>query len=232
MPKKVPVQIKMTKPESKLKYRVEYPNGEKKWVKERPGHKSDKWKIREKKRLLRNPAVKDFLIKMENVINSYRNEEATDDDIRKTVRDFETTLGVNKAKMVVRRLSRSEKAKLEKAKEQDVDVDYHQSVVDALDIAVKFSSRKRRDNPKKASIVSRIGYRRVTPKKKLGNVLLGFYDKEDFCLVNYISNCQRTKGKDKTSVKESQSKDEEKAMNKIAVAKELVKIARELQCSG
>jgi len=43
------------------------------------------------------------------------------------------------------------------------------------------------------------------PPKKLGNVLLGFYDKEDFCLVNHISNCQRTKGKDKTSVKESQS---------------------------
>ena len=81
MPLKVPTKIEMTSPKSKLRYKVTYPNGQQKWVKERPGHKSDKWKMRERKKLLRKPAVKDFFKKMEAVINKYLESEATEKDV-------------------------------------------------------------------------------------------------------------------------------------------------------
>ena len=153
MPKKVPIKVDMTEPGSKLRYKVTYPNGNEKWVRERPGHKSEKWKIREKKRMLeKHPEVVDFFKKLEPVVNQHMQGEATDEDITGVVRDFETTAGWNKARMVVRRLLRSEKIKLEKAKDEDVDVDYHNGVVKALRLAFDFVGRRRRDRPKENAV--------------------------------------------------------------------------------
>jgi len=137
----------MTRPGSQYKYRIEYPNGNEKWVRERPGHKSDKWKIREKKKVLRDPAVREFLGRFTYVVNSYIAEEADEDAIRKVVRDFETTRGWNKARSVVRRVKRSESKKLEKA-EGDAK-EWQQKIVDAVDIAVEFVGRRRRDKKDK-----------------------------------------------------------------------------------
>jgi len=151
MPKKVPIKVEMTKPSSKLHYKITYPNGNEKWVREKPGHKSEKWKIREKKRMLKlHPEIVDFFKKLEPVVNQYMQGEATDEDITKVVRDFETTAGWNKARMVVRRLMRSEKVKMEKAKKEDIDMDYHKGVIKALAVAVDFVARRSRDKRKKA----------------------------------------------------------------------------------
>ena len=147
MPLKVPTKVEMTSPESKLRYKITYPDGQQKWVKERPGHKSDKWKMRERKKLLREPAVKDFFKKMEVVINKYLDNEATEDDIQQAARDFEIKMGWNKARMIIRRLAKTERRKLgnlephEKERQQDV--------VDALEIAVDYVARRRRDKKPK-----------------------------------------------------------------------------------
>lgn len=150
MPKSVPKKIEMTEPGSRYKYRMTYPNGEQKWTRERPGHKSEKWKIREKKRLLRDPAIREFLGRLTYVVNSYLDGGSEKEDIEKVVRDFETTRGWNKARMVVRRVKRSESKKLEKA-EGDMK-DRQQEIVDALDIAVDFVNRRRRDKKKSAGL--------------------------------------------------------------------------------
>jgi hypothetical protein len=146
VPLKVPIKVEMTSPESKLRYKITYPNGNEKWVKERPGHKSDKWKMRERKLLLREPAVKDYFKRMEAVINKYLDSNASEDDIQQVARDFEVKMGWNKARMITRRLAKTEKRKLsdmephEKERQQDI--------VDALGIAVDFVARRRRDKPK------------------------------------------------------------------------------------
>ena len=139
----------MTSPNSKLRYKVTYPNGNEKWVRERPGHKSDKLKVIEKKKWMRKPVVKDFFKKMEAVINKYLGGEAVEKDIEKVARDFETTIGWNKARMVIRRLAKTERHKIDKL---DGDKkDHQQKISDALKIAVDFVARRRRDKPKKAS---------------------------------------------------------------------------------
>ena len=162
MPLKVPTKIEMTSPKSKLRYKVTYPNGQQKWVKERPGHKSDKWKMRERKKLLRKPAVKDFFKKMEAVINKYLESEATEKDVEQVARDFETTIGWNKARMIIRRLAKTEKKKLDGLEEYEKG--HQQDIVNALEIAVDYVARRRRDNPKEKEEKSKI-----EPKEKKAN---------------------------------------------------------------
>jgi predicted house-cleaning noncanonical NTP pyrophosphatase (MazG superfamily) len=152
MPKKVPIKVDMTSPGSKLRYKITYPNGNEKWVKERPGHKSKRWKLREKKLLLREPAIKQFLGRLEYEVNSYLDGGEEEEGIRKVVRDFETSVGWNRARMTVRRVKRSERRKL-KGLEGD-EKKRQQEIVNALQIAVDFVSRRRRD--KKAESIDMV----------------------------------------------------------------------------
>ena len=156
MPKIVPKDVEMTKPGARYHYRVTYPDGNQKWMREKPGHKSEKWKEREKKRMLKlHPEIKDFFKKLESVVNKYVDGEATDKDIEKVTREFETTAGWNKARMVVRRLKRSEKVKHDKA-EKGEQKDYYAKVLEALQVAVDFVSRRSRDKRKKSSLMDRM----------------------------------------------------------------------------
>lgn len=143
MPLKVPIKIENTSPENKLRYKITYPNGNEKWVKERPGHKSDKWKTRERKLLLREPAVKAFFKKMEATINEYLDSNATEDDIQQVARDFEVKMGWNKARMIIRRLARTERRKLKGLEPHEAE--RQKDVVEALGIAVDYVARRRRD---------------------------------------------------------------------------------------
>ena len=154
MPKIVPKDVEMTKPGSKMHYKLTYPDGNEKWVREKPGHKSEKWKIREKERMLKkHPEIKDFFKKLEPVVNKWIDGEAEDSDIEKVVRDFETTAGWNKARMVVRRLKRSEKVKHQKA-DKGEQKDYYAKLLKALEVAVDFVGRRSRDKRKKKSSLS------------------------------------------------------------------------------
>lgn len=167
MPLKVPIKVEMTSPESKLRYKITYPNGNEKWVKERPGHKSDKWKMRERKKLLRQPAVKDYFRKMEAVINKYLGGEATKADIEQVARDFEIKMGWNKARMITRRLAKTERRKL-KGLEKD-GKKRQQEIVDALEVAVDYVARRRRDNPDKKA-----ADRFLKIARRLASIELGF----------------------------------------------------------
>lgn len=156
MPKIVPKDVEMTKPGSKMRYKLTYPDGNEKWVREKPGHKSEKWKEREKKMMLKkHPEIKDFFKKLEAVVNKYADGEADKKDIEAVTRDFETTAGWNKARMVVRRLKRSEKVKHNKA-EKGEQKDYYAKVLEALDVAVQFVGRRSRDKRKKSSLLERM----------------------------------------------------------------------------
>lgn len=105
--------------------------------------------------LKESPEIGEFFKKLEGVINKWIKDEATDKDIEKSVRDFELEAGWNKARMVVRRLKRSEKVKYEKAKEGE-QKDYYKKLLEGLEIAVEFVGRKSRDNRKKSELVDRI----------------------------------------------------------------------------
>jgi hypothetical protein len=156
MPLIVPKDVEMTKPGSLMRYRVTYPDGNQKWMRERPGKKSEKGKERERKRMLKlHPEIKDFFKNLEAVVDRYADGKATDEDIEKVVREFETTAGWNKARMVVRRLKRSEKVKMEKAEEGE-QKDYYKKVIKALDVAVDFVARRSRDKRKKSSLMDRL----------------------------------------------------------------------------
>ena len=179
MPKVVPKDVEMTKPGSSMKYRVTYPDGQQKWMREKPGHKSEKWKEREKKRMLkRHPEISDFFKNLEPVINKYADGEASDADIEKVVRYFETTAGWNKARMVVRRLRRSEKVKYDKA-EKGAQKEYYKKVLDALNVAVDFVARRSRDKRKKAfmerllKIAGRIGEEQMSRISKIAKKIVG-----------------------------------------------------------
>lgn len=147
----------MTKPGSLMRYRVTYPDGNQKWMREKPGKKSEKWTERERKRMLKkHPEIKDFFKNLEAVVDRYADGKATDEDIEKVVREFETTAGWNKARMVVRRLKRSEKVKMEKA-EEGKQKDYYKKVIKALQVAVDFVARRSRDKrEKKSSLIDRL----------------------------------------------------------------------------
>lgn len=148
MPKVVPRDVDMTAPGSKLKYRVTYPSGNQKWVRERPGHKSKKWKVREKRRLLRDPKIREFLRKMEVAVMAYLDDESKEDGMKQVVRDLELKMGWNKARMITRRLYKVQKVKLHKMEKAKQDVERQKRIVDAIKIAVKYSGRRRRDKPR------------------------------------------------------------------------------------
>lgn len=150
MPKKVPIKVEMTSPSAKLRYKITYPNGKEKWVHDRPGHKSKRWKLREKKLLLREPAIKQFLGRLEYVVNSYLDGGKEEEDIRKLVRNFETSVGWNRARMTIRRVRRNERRKVKEMEGEDKD--RQQKVVEALQIAVDYTARRRRDTKKKAGL--------------------------------------------------------------------------------
>ena len=151
MPKYVPKDIERTKPGSRMRYKLTYPDGNEKWVREKPGHKSEKWKVREKKRMLKlHPEIKEYFAKLQVVIDKWIAGEAEDKDIEKTAREFETTAGWNKARMVTRRLKRSERVKAEKA-EKGEQKDYYTKLLEALQIAVEFTNRRSRDKREKKS---------------------------------------------------------------------------------
>jgi hypothetical protein len=173
MPKIVPKDVEMTKPGSKMRYQLTYPDGNQKWVREMPGHKSEKWKEREKKRMLKqHPEIKDFFKKLEKVVNDWVEDKAEDGDIEKCVREFETTAGWNKARMVMRRLKRSEKVKYNKA-EKGEQKDYYKKVVDALQVGVDFVARRSRDKRKKADLMDRmlrIAQRIVLPSESFEEI--------------------------------------------------------------
>jgi hypothetical protein len=154
MPKIVPKDVEMTKPGSKMRYKVTYPNGNEKWMREKPGHKSEKWKEREKKMMLkRHPEIIDFFKKLEVVLNKWIVSEAEDKDIEQVVREFETTAGWNKARMVTRRLKRSERVKADKAEEGE-QKKYYEKLLEGLQIAVIFANRRSRDKREKKSYLA------------------------------------------------------------------------------
>ncbi len=156
MPKVVPKDVEMTSPGSKMRYKVTYPNGQEKWVREQPGHKSEKWKEREKKRMLEvHPEINDFFAKLKVVVDNWVTGKADNGAIERCVREFETTAGWNKARMVMRRLKRSERVKYNKA-EKGEQKDYYGKVMEALQVGVDFVARRSRDNRKKADLSSRM----------------------------------------------------------------------------
>jgi predicted DNA binding CopG/RHH family protein len=127
--------------------------------------------MREKGKLLRQPAVKEYFKNMEAVINKYLGQEATEDDIQQVARNFEIKVGWNKARMITRRLAKTERRKL-KGLESD-EKERQQGIVDALEIAVDFVARRRRDKkPKKA--MDR--FLRISRKVAGGFNLSGLYE--------------------------------------------------------
>lgn len=144
MPRVVPRMIEMTSPGSELRYRITYPNGNQKWVKELPGHKSDRLKVEERKRQLReNPAIGEFLKEIRYLVELWIRGKIGNEVLLRKVRDFELEVGYSLSRSVIRRLRRSEGNKYKKC-EGEGQCLYYSKIIEAIELMVEYVGRRER----------------------------------------------------------------------------------------